>query len=151
MILGKSYVTEIDVPFDEIDEGGVVYHAHFLTLCDRVRNRVLRKIELDYAHQFENDVVFAVAECHAHYYKPVRMGENHVITRLLSGSRSSLVVRQAILKDRPESVEIEAVQDEIGKIEGSLFMANFHLVAVSIRHNMQVVPIPPKTRKVLGV
>ena len=58
MILGKSYVTEIDVPFDEIDEGGVVYHAHFLTLCDRVRNRVLRKIELDYAHQFENDVVF---------------------------------------------------------------------------------------------
>lgn len=24
MIFGKSYVAEIDVPFDEIDEGGVV-------------------------------------------------------------------------------------------------------------------------------
>jgi len=151
MILGKSYVTEIDVPFDEIDEGGVVYHAHYLTLCDRVRNRVLKKIELDYEHQFEKDLVFAVVECHAYYLKAVKMGEHYVATRLLSGSRSSLVVRQAMFPEKPDGRGLEAAGDEIQQVESCLFFADFHLVALSIRHNMAVVPIPANTRKVLGL
>jgi len=146
-----SFVTEIDVPFDEIDEAGVVYHAHYLTLCDRVRNRVLRKIELDYEHQFEQDVVFAVAECHARYFKAVKMGEHHVVTRLLSGSRSSLAVRQGIFLDPPDRKKLEEVGEEIGEAGACLFLADFHLVAVSLRHNMAVIPIPRETRKVLGL
>lgn len=151
MVLGKSYVTEIDVPFDEIDEGGVVYHAHYLTLCDRVRNRVFKKIELDYEHQFEKDVVFAVAECHARYIKAVKMGEHHVVTRLLSGSRSSLVVRQGIFREPPDREKLKDAGEEMEQVGSCLFLADFHLVAVSLRHNMAVIPIPRETRSVLGL
>ena len=55
------------VEFEDLDAGGVVYHANYLRLCDRVRSRFFDNAGFDFASLKTRDLAMTVRNFEADY------------------------------------------------------------------------------------
>lgn len=77
---GSVHLDRFDVPFDDIDAGGVLYNAHYLKYCDRARNSIFAAAGWNWARMIECKQVMAVVGVQAEYRRAVRQGPVWVAT-----------------------------------------------------------------------
>jgi acyl-CoA thioester hydrolase len=71
--------TEWRVNYSEVDQMGVVYHAHYLVWLDRARTEHLRRTGVSYAELEQRGLRLAVGEARVRYRQPARYDEEIVI------------------------------------------------------------------------
>ncbi|NBQ52773.1 MAG: acyl-CoA thioesterase [Proteobacteria bacterium] len=55
----RIYLERFEIPFDDIDAGGVLYNAHYLKYCDRARNAIFAKANWTWDRMVANRCVLA--------------------------------------------------------------------------------------------
>ena len=88
------------VHFEDTDLSGIVYHATYLSYCERGRSEILRQLDIDQAASFAaGEGVYAVAEAHLFYRRPARLNDALLIeTRAIEMHRASLRLAQRVLR-----------------------------------------------------
>jgi acyl-CoA thioester hydrolase len=62
---------KIDVEFEDLDAGGVVYHPNYIKLCERARNRWFAEHGITFGSLKSQDVALAIRSIKADYLRPV--------------------------------------------------------------------------------
>ena len=80
-----------EVAYADTDAGGIVYHARYVEMAERSRNRLLRTLGLPVAEmQARFGVLFIVREVRAVYHQPALVGD---LLSLTSGIAADNAVR----------------------------------------------------------
>ena len=83
--------------YDDTDAGGVVYHANYLTLCERARSDLFYERGMSPA---VNGGHFVVKHFEADYLKSAKLGDLiEVKSELVELKNASLVLKQTIYKE----------------------------------------------------
>ena len=83
--------------YDDTDAGGVVYHANYLTLCERARSDLFYERGISPA---VNGGHFVVKHLEADYLKSAKLGDLiEVKSELVELKNASLVLKQTIYKE----------------------------------------------------
>lgn len=83
--------------YDDTDAGGVVYHANYLTLCERARSDLFYERGMSPA---VNGGHFVVKHLEADYLKSAKLGDLiEVKSELVELKNASLVLKQTIYKE----------------------------------------------------
>jgi acyl-CoA thioester hydrolase len=150
MKIGITSLVQLSVYFDELDAGGVLYHASYIKLCDRARNIALAEAGCPTQSLFDNNHALAVVRCDNIFRKPLRMQDCLVASRLVSFSKRSLVVRHAIFDSKVDQKAIMDAGLEIDNVPGCYFSAETTLVSVHVKE-MTSTPLPKYLRQALGL
>jgi len=98
---------KIRIYYEDVDIGGIVYHAKYLHFCERARS------ELFFAQGMtpvDDGYHFIVKELQARYIKPARFGEEiEVRTELRELRGASLQLRQRIYREDELLFEMDIV------------------------------------------
>lgn len=132
----RIYLERFEIPFDDIDAGGVLYNAHYLKYCDRARNAIFAKANWTWDRMVANRCVLAVVSVEAEYRRAVRQGAVWIITQFSSESDRVLFSAQAFL---PGEISENQAQNLIlenkfplEKMRGVHFRAKFKLIPVAV-------------------
>ena len=150
MRAGSTSIAAMSINFDELDAGGVVYHANYITICDRARNLALADLGLHVSELMRDDLAFAVVKSDNTFRRPLRMDHVHVATRLISWSNRSLVVKQAIFDQVVAPERIRDAGMNLDELDGAYFTSETKLVLVKVSA-MKATPIPKNLRELLGL
>jgi acyl-CoA thioester hydrolase len=93
-----SHFCEFRVYYEDTDAGGIMYHARYISWCERARSEFLRVRELQ-SSDIQNDhkVIFVVRHLEADYFKPARLDEMlRVETVIKEMKNSSFILNQSI-------------------------------------------------------
>ena len=60
------------VPYADTDQMGVVYYANYLVYFERIRNEILRDLNIPYSLWEEKGYLLPVIECVCQYKKPAK-------------------------------------------------------------------------------
>ena len=72
-------------PFSEIDAGGVLYHAHYLSVADRARHAWLDALGYPFRKIWDQKLAPAVVHVESDYKRAVSLGQNVVVRTELTG------------------------------------------------------------------
>lgn len=94
----------VRVYYEDIDIGGVVYHANYLKFMERARSEWLRALGFDQTELRTRDgLLLVVISADIRYLKPARFEDLLCITtQIESGRRTVMTFRQTIYRDSPE-------------------------------------------------
>jgi acyl-CoA thioester hydrolase len=94
----------VRVYYEDTDAGGVVYYANYLRFLERARTDFLALLGIDLAASHAaGEGLYVVAEVNIRYRASARLNDALLITsRLQQIKGSSLVVQQAVSRDRAE-------------------------------------------------
>ena len=94
----------IRVYYEDTDAQGVVYYANYFRFMERARTEWLRSLGVDMVRLQEVERrIFIVAEVHAKFHAPARLGDDLVVTaKLLGLTRVSFDIDQKIYRDRTD-------------------------------------------------
>lgn len=89
---------EYRVYYEDTDAGGIMYHAQYISWCERGRAEYLRDVHLNSSEIVEQDgVMFVVRHLNADYFKPARLDELlRVETSVKEMKNSSFIMNQSI-------------------------------------------------------
>ncbi len=93
-----THSCEYRVYYEDTDAGGIMYHAKYISWCERARSEYLRDVGLQSSliHQ-DLGVIFVVRHLEADYLKPARLDELlRVETSLKEMKNSSFLLNQSI-------------------------------------------------------
>ncbi len=121
------------VYYEDTDAGGIMYHAQYISWCERGRAEYLREVGLNSSGIVENDkVMFVVRHLEADYFKPARLDELlRVETGIKEMKNSSFIMNQSIF-----------CQDSM--------LFSMTVTIVCIDEKGRPVRIPDRIRKILG-
>ena len=92
------------VEFDLLDAAGVVYHANYLTLCDRARQKSIEDLGFSFNDLWQTGNALVVYETNSKYHTPLRWTDDYVVlTELKKVSGVRIVVHQKILRLKDKS------------------------------------------------
>ena len=89
---------EYRVYYEDTDAGGIMYHAQYISWCERGRAEYLREVGLNSSGIVQNDGgMFVVRHLNADYFKPARLDELlRVETSIKEMKNSSFIMNQSI-------------------------------------------------------
>ncbi len=87
---------KIDVEFEDLDAGGVVYHPNYIKLCERARNRWLSEFGITFSGLKSDDVALAIRSIKADYLRPVLHEAVNIKMSILNQSEKSFSVLHQI-------------------------------------------------------
>ena len=89
---------EYRVYYEDTDAGGIMYHAQYISWCERGRAEYLREVGLNSSGIVANDgVMFVVRHLNADYFKPARLDDLlRVETSIKEMKNSSFIMNQSI-------------------------------------------------------
>jgi len=124
---------EYRVYYEDTDAGGIMYHAQYISWCERGRAEYLREVGLNSsAIVAEEKVMFVVRHLEADYFKPARLDDLLRVESSVKEMRnSSFLMNQSIF-----------CQDSM------LFSMTVTIVCVDM--SGRPVRIPERIRKILG-
>lgn len=124
---------EYRVYYEDTDAGGIMYHAQYISWCERGRAEYLREVGLDSSGIVETDkVMFVVRHLEADYFKPARLDQLlRVETGIKEMKNSSFIMNQSIF-----------CQDSM--------LFSMTVTIVCIDEKGRPVRIPDRIRKILG-
>ncbi|NDE15416.1 acyl-CoA thioesterase [bacterium] len=132
----EIFFSRFDVPFDDLDAGGVLYNANYLRYCDRARNQVFAASGWTWDRMVANKSVLAVVGVEAEYRRAVRQGTVWVATMFTASSDRFLEASQVFIAgDLPESevrAKVMAHAGPLEKMRGVHFRSRFKLVPIAI-------------------
>ena len=93
----------VRVYYEDIDVGGVVYHANYLKFMERARSEWLRALGFDQTDlRVRDGLLLVVISAEIRYLKPARFEDLLcVTTRVESRRRTVMTFRQAIHRNSP--------------------------------------------------
>ena len=105
----QVHVMPVRVYYEDTDAGGIVYYANYLKYAERARTELLRANGIENSTLLdEQNVAFAVRECHADYIKPARLDDAlEVRTRVTETGGASLRMHQDVCRDGDVLVAID--------------------------------------------
>jgi acyl-CoA thioester hydrolase len=86
----------LQIHFDDIDGGGVVYHANYLRICDRARGMWLARYNADFFTLKNQDIALVIRSDKSEFLKPLSMGNVRVEMEVLRHSEKSLTIMHSI-------------------------------------------------------
>lgn len=93
-----------NVDFHLLDAGEVVYHANYLTLCDKARQKSIEDLGFSFSTLWQMGMALAVYKTNSKYFRPLRWENSFVVvTSLLDLTGVKLVVNQKIIKLQDKS------------------------------------------------
>jgi acyl-CoA thioester hydrolase len=94
----RVHTCEYRVYYEDTDAGGIMYHAKYISWCERARSEYLREVDLQSSTIQKNQgVMFVVRHLEADYLKPARLDELlRVETYLKDMKNSSFLLNQSI-------------------------------------------------------
>jgi acyl-CoA thioester hydrolase len=98
----KPSVIELDVEFEDIDAGGVVYHANYIRLCDRARSRWLANHGIYFIELKQQDIALAIRSIKADYLGFVLLEPIKVVLQILKHSEKSITILHQIFPNSSE-------------------------------------------------
>lgn len=133
MVKGKIHLCPVDVDFDLLDPGNVVYHPNYLVLCDRARTQALMDAGYPSNVLWKDGFALALVETMTKYRNPAQMGQSLAIaTRLLESQRVSLFVEQILFMTKgPVGTGFVSNWDG-SSAEKIMYEAKIKLVCVSL-------------------
>ena len=92
------HTCEYRVYYEDTDAGGIMYHAQYISWCERARAEYLRDIGLQSSTIYEDTgVLFVVRHLNADYFKPARLDQLlRVESTLKEMKNSSFILNQSI-------------------------------------------------------
>jgi acyl-CoA thioester hydrolase len=124
---------EYRVYYEDTDAGGIMYHAQYISWCERGRAEYLREVGLNSSGIVQNDnVMFVVRHINADYFKPARLDDLlRVETAIQEMKNSSFIMKQSIF-----------CQDSM--------LFSMTVTIVCIDNSGRPVRIPERLRTILG-
>lgn len=93
---------ELEVQFEEIDQGGVVYHPNYFTYLERARNNQMKNAGYPLSRMLEEGFVFALAKAELEFKKTCKLHDSLTVCSFVEEMRSaSLTISQIIIKGLP--------------------------------------------------
>lgn len=93
-----THTAQYRVYYEDTDAGGIMYHAQYISWCERGRSEYLRDIGLQSStiHQ-DTGVIFVVRHLEADYFKPARLDDLlRVESHLKELKNTSFILNQSI-------------------------------------------------------
>ncbi|MEY4630538.1 MAG: Acyl-CoA thioesterase [Pseudomonadota bacterium] len=132
----KLYLERFEIPFDDIDAGGVLYHANYLKYCDRARNAVFTTAGWTWQKMIDQRCVLAVVHVDAEYRRAARQGPIWLATRFILESDRFLMAAHAMLPGELSHgdalAKISQSSLPLEKSKGVHFRAIFKLVPIAV-------------------
>lgn len=142
-------VASVQVPFNELDAAGVLYHAHYFSLCERARNQWFDDIGLSYFELEKRDLVLPVVRIESDFFKVVGYERLQVVTQILTVERS-LIRLNNIVYGEVDSMDEKAFRDrDLAKQSGCRFFASYTMVMCSLS-KLKPLRVPEDLRQKLG-
>ncbi len=113
----------VRVYYEDIDIGGVVYHANYLKFMERARSEWLRALGFDQTELRTRDgLLLVVMSAEIRYLKPARFEDLLCITtRVESTRRTVMTFKQAIYRDSPEGERLVTASLDAACVRDSTF------------------------------
>lgn len=150
MKLGQSAVVKRSIEMDELDAGGVLYHAHYIKICDQVRNHYYAQMGFDFLKQKEMGFALAVVDVNARYLRITQLVDVYVVTRIVNLTKKTCRIKQVFTRSEPSSQLLNELGDAIEKLPDLHFSAEFTLVGLSFS-TTRACEIPPQLLTKLGL
>jgi YbgC/YbaW family acyl-CoA thioester hydrolase len=132
----QLFVEKFTIPFDDIDAGGVLYHANYLKYCDRARNSVLAAAGWNWQRMVGQRCVLAVVHVDAEYRRAAMQGPVWMATRFSFESERFLMAAHAMIPgelSRDEAIrKVDSPNTPLEKAKGVHFRAMFKLVPIAL-------------------
>ena len=136
VLQSKVYLERFDIPFDDIDAGGVLYHANYLKFCDRARNAVFVAAGWTWQKMIDRQCVLAVVHVDCEYRRAARQGPVWLATRFSYESDRFLMAAHAMLPgdlSREDALaKLTHSPVPLEKSKGVHFRAMFKLVPIAV-------------------
>lgn len=146
----QRFFYPIQIPFEDVDMGGVLYHPNYLNYFERARSQLLKSRGLTFKSLLEDKIAFVVSEIHSVYKKPCYLDEEYLILTQITGlRRSSMRVVQYMFKGATVS-ELEALTvEELAAHEKLHHITKMRLVTVDLTSNRPI-EFPDNLKATLG-
>lgn len=86
----------VDVEFEDLDAGGVVYHPNYIKLCDRARNRWFSEYSITFVGLKKIDTALAIRSIKADYLKPLFQETVHVKMLITGHTEKTMTILHQI-------------------------------------------------------
>ncbi len=151
MVKGKVHLCPVNIDFDLLDPGNVVYHPNYLVLCDRARTQALMDAGYPSSVMWNDGFALALVETMTKYKNPAMMGQSLAIsTRLLESQRVSLFVEQKLFMTS-ERIGTGFVSNwDDSRTEKIMYEAKIKLVCVSL-NPLKAARLPARLEEVLEI
>lgn len=92
---------KFSIHYADVDVTGFMYHAHYVTLCERARYEAFRKLGFDVAKFVEeNGIAFVVKNIEISYNAPATLGDQITVkTGIHHVGKTSFTLRQDIYRN----------------------------------------------------
>ena len=93
------FVFETDIYVEDVDFGGIVYHANYLKYAERARTMWLKSFGYPLQSLLHDNITFVIRKAALEYLAPARLSDRiAVASTLIDHGRSSMHVSQKIHK-----------------------------------------------------
>ena len=98
ILTGKTHISKYRVYYEDTDAIGIMYHANYISFCERGRSDLLRELGIPASELFDKlGIGFVIRHIDCDYLKMVKLDELlSVETVVLSMKNTSFVMRQTI-------------------------------------------------------
>ena len=99
--MSDCFQLEIQVPYDDVDMYGVLYHSKYLVYMERARNKFLESSGYHLAELARQDIRFTINNIQIKYLKPALFYEQLTIgVAIKRFTRTSIIFEQHVYKSR---------------------------------------------------
>lgn len=104
MNVSKTHQVDYRVYYEDTDAGGIMYHANFISFCERGRSELLRDMGVPASEVWEKTGVgFVVRHLEAEYVAMARLDDLlSVMTRVKAMKNSSFQMTQEIILNKED-------------------------------------------------
>lgn len=134
MFNNKPSFYELEVQFEEIDQGAVVYHPNYLTYMERARNYHMKSVGFSLKRMLEENFVFALAQSDISYKRPCKLHDTLVVSTLVDQIKSASVTVTQIIYNNTTTSHLEKLSiEELLKAENIAVKATIKLACIDLQ------------------
>jgi YbgC/YbaW family acyl-CoA thioester hydrolase len=150
MINNKPSFYNLEVQFEEIDQGGVVHHPHYLTYMERARNFHMKKAGYSLKEMMKTNFVFAVAQSDISYKLPCKLQDELIVVSFITKLKSaSLKITQLIFNGVEASGLESLTPEQLLVAPGVAVTAQLRLACLNLE-KFTPMKIPAKITEILS-
>ncbi len=98
----------VTVYLEDVDQGGVVYHANYLKYAERARAEMLREGGVSHAVLMARGAAIVVSRLSIRYLRPLRLEERLVVcSRIRDSAAARVTLEQIMVRDGEPVAELE--------------------------------------------
>lgn len=104
---------ELEVQFEEIDQGAVVYHPNYLTYMERARNYHMKNVGFSLRRMLEENFVFALAQSDISYKMPCKLHDQLVVATVIDQLKSASITVTQIIYNHTSISELKKLSEKL--------------------------------------